>query len=108
MERDSGARPPGRLFDAAAGLVNALGRHEHVQYEAEAAMRLESLASLAWPTPPLDQGWCITPDLQLDWRPLMHWMADQTSVTQRATPGPGPGHHRPSHRRRPKGLRCLP
>lgn len=74
----------GRLFDAAAGLVNALGRHEHVQYEAEAAMRLESLASLAWPTPPLDQGWCITPDLQLDWRPLMHWMADQTSVTQRA------------------------
>ena len=67
----------GRLFDAAAGLLNVLAPYSQSRYEAEAAMRLESLAHACWPAKPLKDGYTITADLVLDWRPLMAWLADQ-------------------------------
>ena len=74
----------GRLFDAAAGMIDVLAPHTHAAYEAEAAMRLESLALQSWPVAPLAQGWSITSSMTLDWRPLMHWVADQS--TDKAAP----------------------
>ena len=74
----------GRLFDAAAGLLNVLTPYTQSRYEAEAAMRLESLATACWPAAALADGWHITDDLLLDWRPLMNWLADQRDVAQAA------------------------
>lgn len=68
----------GRLFDAAAGLLDVIAPHIVSRYEAEPAMRLESLALPAWPTEPLDKGWHIDEHLELDWRPLMRWLAQLT------------------------------
>jgi hydrogenase maturation protein HypF len=66
----------GRLFDAAAGLLQVLGPLEQVRFEAEAAMRLESLASQALPlaTAPDPAPGLIIADGLLDWRPLMRWL----------------------------------
>lgn len=74
----------GRLFDAAVGLLNVLTPFTQSRYEAEAPMRLESLAASCWPAEPLPDGWRITDDLQLDWRPLMNWLADQRTPSQSA------------------------
>lgn len=74
----------GRLFDAAAGLLDVLAPYTQSRYEAEAAMRLESLASTRWPAAALNDGWRITDDLRLDWRPLMSWLADQRDAPQAA------------------------
>lgn len=74
----------GRLFDAAAGLLNVLAPYTQSRFEAEAAMRLESLASTCWPAEALKDGWHITEDLVLDWRPLMNWLADQREAAPAA------------------------
>lgn len=74
----------GRLFDAAAGLLDVLTPYTQSRFEAEAAMRLESLASTRWPMAALQDGWRITDDLQLDWRPLMNWLADQRDAPHAA------------------------
>jgi hydrogenase maturation protein HypF len=74
----------GRLFDAAASLLGIMAPLNQSRYEAEAAMRLESLATTCWPAPALNEGWLITNDLTLDWRPLMNWLADQQDAAQAA------------------------
>ncbi len=74
----------GRLFDAAAGLLDILPPPGQTRYEAEAAMRLESLAMRNWPVPPLPDGWQVSEDLQLDWRPLLDWLAGPQSDTAHA------------------------
>ncbi|MBI2734354.1 MAG: carbamoyltransferase HypF [Aquabacterium sp.] len=74
----------GRLFDAAAGLLHVLAPFTQSRFEAEAAMRLESLASTRWPAQALEHGWLISDDLVLDWRPLMNWLADQTDAAHAA------------------------
>lgn len=70
----------GRLFDIAAGLLDMPGPDAVGRYEAEAAMRLESLALASWPAAHLGDGWAITADLLFDWRPLVNWLADQTGA----------------------------
>lgn len=101
--RGPGSAPPGtsslgRLFDAAAGLLRLLS---HADHEAHAAMLLESVASRAWPAPPLADGWELHSAMphepapvsqltsqaishpmsqsmsELDWRPLMRWLSQQ-------------------------------
>ncbi|WP_081686887.1 carbamoyltransferase HypF [Chitinilyticum litopenaei] len=64
----------GRLIDAAAAL---LGVCEMQDYEAEAAQRLESLAS---PAAPMTDGWQINAAGQLDFLPLFARLADETDV----------------------------
>ncbi|MEJ8836041.1 carbamoyltransferase HypF [Ramlibacter sp. AN1133] len=63
----------GRVFDAAAGL---LGLCAHMQYEAEAAMRLEQAAHGRQPEP-LWCGWHIDADGVLDLLPLLASLADE-------------------------------
>lgn len=70
----------GRLFDAAAGLLHVLAPASASGYEAEAAMRLESMAWSAWPAVPLAQGWAVCAQGVLDWHPLMNWLANQSGA----------------------------
>jgi hydrogenase maturation protein HypF len=69
----------GRLFDAAAGLLDVLMPRLSIGHEAEAAMRLEALAAEHGLEVALKDGWHISDELVLDWRPMMSWLADQTS-----------------------------
>jgi hydrogenase maturation protein HypF len=82
----------GRLFDAAAGLLRVLGPHEQAQYEAEAPMRLESLAQQAWPQPSLAlpdaARMLITDEGMLDWRPLMRWLLAQLGDARKGQTSP--------------------
>ncbi|MCB1955257.1 MAG: carbamoyltransferase HypF [Rhodocyclaceae bacterium] len=65
----------GRWFDAAAGL---LGVCETMEFEAEAAMRLESAAASYGPAIALSGGWSIE-DGQLDLAPLLDRLADESN-----------------------------
>ncbi len=69
----------GRLFDAAAGLMEVLPLLQAAQHDSEAAMRLESIALQAPACKPLPHGWRLHEDMVLDWRPLMQWLADESS-----------------------------
>jgi hydrogenase maturation protein HypF len=79
----------GRLFDAAAGLLNLLAPLAASHYEAEAALRLESLAMSTWPAQPLVDGWVVHESMELDCRPLMHWIAEHTNPTSPSSLEPG-------------------
>ncbi|MCE7913877.1 MAG: hypothetical protein DYH15_04140 [Nitrosomonas sp. PRO4] len=58
----------GRLFDAAAGLLNIAKIQSH---EAQAAMQLQQLAQNYGEISALPQGYCITKDNNLDFIPLL-------------------------------------
>ncbi len=63
----------GRLFDAAAGLLEVRRR---ASFEGQAAMLLEGLAARHGPVAPLQEGWRIAADGTLDMRPLLSVLAD--------------------------------
>ena len=96
--RSAGARGArttslGRLFDAAAGLLGVMPGDGQARYEAEAPMRLESLALSAHLSPgealPALAA-CVVDETrgELDWRPLMAALAEAsapaTSLAQQA------------------------
>jgi hydrogenase maturation protein HypF len=63
----------GRLFDAAAGLLEVKRR---ASFEGQAAMLLEGLAATHGPAEPLAGGWRIAADGTLDLRPLLAHLVD--------------------------------
>lgn len=63
----------GRYFDAASGL---LGISEVQNHEGQAAMLLEGWANKNGAVMPLKNGYTITPDYILDFRPLLSTLAD--------------------------------
>jgi hydrogenase maturation protein HypF len=91
-ERAARTTSLGRLFDAAAGLLAVMPGDGHARYEAEAPMRLESLAVGASPALPLAAG-CVVDEAsgQLDWRPMMaalaraSWSPGQADAPDEAT-----------------------
>lgn len=71
----------GRWFDAAAGL---LGVCEEMSFEAEAAMRLESLAKAYGPAIPASGGWTIDEARMLDLGPLFERLRVENDVVRGA------------------------
>ncbi|MHB0991072.1 MAG: carbamoyltransferase HypF [Burkholderiales bacterium] len=67
----------GRWFDAAAGL---LGLCETSSYEGQASMRLEMLAEQAGHVPPLEGGYLLNDNGQLDLLPLLARLADEKNI----------------------------
>jgi hydrogenase maturation protein HypF len=71
----------GRWFDAAAG---ALGVCEIMAFEGQAAMLLEALAERAGPIAPMDGGYVLHGDGQLDLLPLLDRLLDETDPVRGA------------------------
>lgn len=67
----------GRLFDAAAGLLGVLNPQSLVQFEAQAAMRLEALAEQYGACAPMPGGWTVNGAV-LDLSPLLAALADES------------------------------
>lgn len=63
----------GRLFDAAAGLLDI---NEIQAFEAEAAIALQKLAQHYGPIEPMEEGWQIDENGVLDFSPLLAMLAD--------------------------------
>ncbi len=76
LERGINAPPAsscGRLFDAAAGLLGIL---PVMDFEGQAAMRLESLAAWHGEVAPLARGWRVEADGALSFLPLLAELAE--------------------------------
>ena len=67
----------GRLFDAAAGLLNL---RPVMGFEGQAAMLLEGRAAAHGPAAPWSDGWSVEADGQLDLRPLLRHLAAATDA----------------------------
>jgi len=71
----------GRWFDAVAGL---LGVCDVMDYEGEAAMRLEALSARYGPALPIHRGWRIDADGGLDLLPLFASLVDESQAARGA------------------------